>query len=344
MSVGNTARWVALLETVDPVPLAPWLSPQGAQAAWDEALAPLTLSALAALSTRPGPPWEHAAFVAAGTVFTAPIEWLAALLARGTKVVLKHPAGNPGAAEVLARTAQLCDLPLTATGDRGAVRAPLVVAMGSDATMRSLRRELPATTRLLAHGHRFSAVWHTGAELAPDPRVPAGFASAWQRIAADAALHDGRGCLSPTVVFTQRPLAEACDALAQAMQQAQERWPVGDVSPAESVAIRTRAALARVVGEVRSGPGWSVHGLPSDRVRPAAMARSLVVTRLPNAAALRSWLGPWRSTLSTLGTDRPDHLAGWAEIRTCAPGRMQRPDLFRLHDGVDWVASLDRPL
>lgn len=339
MSWRSVRRWRDRLRDA-PLPDV-GLSPEGARAAWDDALAALDDAALDAVAAMPGRAFPDASVIVAGTVFTAAIEWLAVLLGRGTRVTLKHPADAPGAAPLLADAAAAEALPLRITGDRDVLDRALVVVMGSDDTVVAVRSAAPARARVLAHGHRFSAAWVTGRALPADPRVPEGCGDPWGRVAADAALHDGRGCLSPAVVFTPLPLAEACDALADALARAEARWPIGRVAPDEGAAIRTRRALARVAGLVREGPGWSVHGLPADRLVPVALPRSLAVVSAPDAAAAAATLAPWADALSTIGTDDADDAAPLAAIapRLCPIGRMQRPPLRRSHDGEDWLAA-----
>jgi hypothetical protein len=320
--------WRDRLRRADPTTIPVGLSPEGVREVWAAALDALSDDALAEAAAIPGRPFRTATFVAAGTVVTAPIEWCAVLLGRGTRVTLKHPHDDAGLAPLLAAAAAEEGLPLGITGDRSAVRdAELVVAMGSDDSIASIRDDVAPFARFLPHGHRFSVAW---------VGVAAGFAP----LAADAALHDGRGCLSPIAVFTPLPLEAATDALAGAMADAQARWPVGEIAPAEHAAIRSRRALARVAGVVREGPGWSVHGLPADKWTPLALPRSVVVISVPTPEEAAAVLAPHGRHLSTVGTDGPS--APFVEVgatRICPLGRMQRPPMARSHDGEDWLRA-----
>ena len=315
-----------------------WLSEAGAHEAWAVSLEALDDESLLAVERMALPRWERAAVVCAATVFTAPIEWLAVLLGRGSRVVLKVPTAEPGWGHALATAARACDLPLVATTNPAdLLEAEYVVAMGSDASMASIAAALPPETRFEPHGHRFSVAWVSGHPLEADPWVPDDFADPYGSIAADAALHDGRGCLSPIAVFTAAP--DAADRLAEAMARAELRWPRGRVSDLEHASIRARGALASVVGDVRSAASWSVHVLPGEHWEPIALPRSVALVQVANRAEAEALLAPHRDALSTVGTD-----ASWpAGPRTCRLGRMQRPHLARLHDGVDWLRSTARP-
>lgn len=321
MSWDAVRAWRDRLRTLDPAPLAPGLSPAGARAAWGAALDALADDVLDRVAAIEGEPFPAAAFVAARTVFTAPLEWCAVLLGRGTEVTLKHPVGHPGAATVYADLARAVDLPLRVTDDRAAIDdVPLVVAMGSDATVAAIR-EQAEDARVLGFGHRFSVAWITGLDALP-------------ALAEDVALYDGRGCFSPVAVLTPLAAGDVLDRLGGALAEVQERWPRGQVSDEEHARIRTRRALAAVVGEVRRGDGWELHALPPSRLDPVALPRAVAVHQTTDPAAA---LARWSRWLSTVGTDQVG--LSWPGARTCRPGRMQRPPVERLHDGIDWLRA-----
>lgn len=315
VSWARVRAWRDRLRTA-PLP-ATHLSPQGLAFVRDLALDALRDDVLDRVAAIPGVPFPNASFVAARTALTAPIEWLAVLLGRGTRVHLKVPRGDPGLGPWLTEHAVAEGLPLTCADTLSP--APLVVVMGSDNTVREVQASMPEPTRVLGFGHRFSAAWSLWGE---DPAP----------VAADLAAHDGRGCMTPAVVFTD-DLRQG-EALAAAMAEAEARWPRGALSDAESAALRSREALARVTGKVWSGPGWSVHALPAARWSPVSLPRSAQLIVTPDAHPL---LAPWSHALSTLGSttprSAPDH------VRVALPGQMQAPPVERHHDGVDWLRA-----
>jgi hypothetical protein len=308
-----------------------------------DALDDETLDRVAALGGRPFP---TAAVLCSTTVTTAPVEWCAVLLGRGSAVLLKYSADDPGLTSLLVGAARDVGLPLVGVTERAAVlQADLVVVMGADQTVREIRSSLPTRVRLLPHGHRFSAAWITGNPLPPDPRVPEGFHGSWGGVAADAVLHDGRGCMSPVAVFTPVPLQTACDRLADAMLRASARWPIGSVSPSEHAHIRSRRALARVTGVVCEGRDFSIHGLPVEYLEPLTLPRCLAVYQVEDATQAARALAPYARWLSTVGTDDPESVGTWFSLgatRVCRQGRMQRPPLIRPHDGEDWLHGTAR--
>lgn len=312
----------ARLGRIDAAPLAPWLSAPGARAAWQAALAPL-----AALDGVLPKPIGHVVVVGAATVFTAPLEVVVAACAFGGTATWKHPTGQPGVAHAVA------DADVTgrirATDDRSALaRADTLVVLGSDATVSAVRAEAGPNQRVLGFGHRFSVAWMTGDD--------------WTGLAFDLAMHDGRGCLSPSVVLT--PRADGVDRLAEALALAEATWPRGTVSAEEAARVRFRGALARVVGTDRQGGAYAVHALPGAQLDPVALPRCPMLVRVADREGAEAALQPWTRWLSTVATD-DDAVTSWpGASRVTAPGQMQRPPIPRVWDGVRWPDVLwERP-
>jgi hypothetical protein len=323
VSFDAVRRWRDRLRAADVAPFAGPLSSAGLSLVLADAVEALHDGALDAVAGVPGTPFATAALAVPRTVPTAPVEWCAVLLGRGTRVVLKPPAGMPGLVPLLVETARAEGLPLSAAEGHAALDgAELVVVMGEDDTVRAVRQSHPAA-RVLGFGHTWSiAVAHDDTSLAA--------------VARDAMRFDGRGCLSPVAVCTPRTLDAACAVLAAAMEQAERDVPRGRITADEGAAIRTRRALARVEGVVHEADAWSVHGLPAARFAPVGLPRSIAVHALPDDA-VDALLAPHAASLSTIGTDGVPPT--WAHVRVCRPGDMQRPPLVRLHDGLDWIAA-----
>lgn len=336
MSRERVMAWRDLLRQQDPPPSH--LSPAGARAVWQAALDAVTDETLAQLP--PGEAYASAVLVCARTVLTAPVEWCAALLARGTALTLKVPQGQPGWAPALVAAAEAVGLPLSWTEDRAVVQqAELVVAMGTDETMATLERRTPG--RLIALGHRFSAALIDRDDPVDDALSATLGTDPFDRVAADLALHDGRGCMSPVLVLSTLP--QAGERLAEAMERAEARWPRGDISPIEGATVRARGALAQVTGTRYAGPGWSVHQLPARQAEPIAMPRSACLIRVGTVTEAVARVAPfqrWLSCIATTGETEP-----WERLqpsRIVRPGHLQRPAMHRIHDGLDWLAETAR--
>jgi len=322
-------RWRDALLQRDAADFDTGLSPAGARLAWTHALSAWTDDALAAVEALPGAPYRRAALITARGAFTAPLEWCAVLLLRGTAVVWKVTDGGDGVAAVAAEAARALGLPLEATRSRAAVAgADLVVAMGADATIDTLRATLPPETHLLGFGHRFSVAWWTRLDQA-------------DALAVDLAAYDTRGCLSPAAIFTPLPLAVAGPALAAALARAEARWPRGALSAVDAANARTRRAVARTVGQTWEGPGWAVWGLPLTHLEPVTSPRTASLYPAQRIDDALVALAPWRPWLSSIGADAPLHPE--PTLRVCPLGTLQRPPLDRLHDGLRWIEHTARP-
>ncbi len=323
MSVDRVTAWLDHLRAHKAdCPTGP-LSEEGRDLILGHALDVLTPRALRQIATTPAP--DCTAIVVARTSMTAPLEWAAMQLARGGRVLLKHPSGAPGLTTWFASTAAAHGLPLTATDDRQALAAAdLLIALSSDDTIDTLRRQWPDTP-LLGFGHKFSVAWLTDAREA-------------DALAADLAAHDSRGCMSPSVVLTPRSREEILPVLTAALDAAQARWPRGSLQPAEAAALRSRTAMVRVVGEVVEGRDWQLHRVPAARALPATWPRVLQLVTGATEADLQRFIGPRLSVLGIADGALPG-LELRPTARRCPLGEMQRPPFPRRHDGVDMVEA-----
>lgn len=296
-------EWLAGLDAH--LHLVPDLSSAGARAA----LAVARAEALQARHVLDRSAPAHTVFVASSTVFTVALEWAAVLLGRGGRVTLKAPRGLQA---WYAAMADSTPLPLEATTDRAVLAsADRIVLMGSDDTVAAVHASLPHPERLLAFGSRHSVAWWTDPDSA-------------SRLALDLVLYDGRGCMSPTAVYS--PLPDAAELLDDAIRRVRFALPLGTVHPAEAAWIRERSALAKVLGRVVG----RVLELPAEHARARATPGVAV---LHPVATLDEVPLPSMG-ISVLGTDADVAPSG---IRTVPLGRMQRPTLQRLHDGVPWL-------
>ena len=325
-------HWLATLASEPTPTMTCGLSAPGFEAVWRIALQAISPQALTHAVHMPGTPFQRACIVAASTVCTAPLEWIAVLLARGTQVTVKHGTETPGLCSYLVQSAQAFDLPLCATCDRDAAHhADLVVAMGSDETIDTLRTTLPNRTHFLGFGHRFSVAWISKKH----PHEEA----LWQKLALDIALHDGRGCMSPTVVFTDVDSQNAMGQLLTAMRQQALRLPRGRISDREAIALRARSSLAKIVGTTQEQGDAVVHLLPETHLQWTGLPGAITLCPVDSASHASRLLQPVARWLSTVGSNDPS-TTPWpalGNVRLCAPGQMQQPPLVRLHDGVDWL-------
>ena len=114
--------------------------------------------------------------------------------------------------------------------------------------------------------------------------------------------------------------------------------PRGMISGAEASAIRSRCALAEVVGKVTRGDAWTLLELPPSLFRPLVLPRVLTVHAYSRTEEVEAVLGG--QPIGTLSGDPA--LAAVHGARYCAIGEMQAPAASRWHDGVDVIGALTR--
>mgnify|MGYP003393948598 CR=1 FL=1 len=328
------------LAQYDAAPFAPELSPENARSCWTFALH------CAATADNDRPLSGHAPrcvlLIASANVFTAPLEWAWQLSQRGVRVVIKAAREHSAVVHALA-----AELPgVEAREWKGGVdldpeaqalsEADAVLAFGRDDTLDTIRQRLRAGTPFCAFGAKFG--------VAVVDSLDAETAGA---VAADFALYDGAGCMSPVGVFAR---AVDIGAVELAMSRAQARWPRGPVSDHQGVLARRTSLLARANPEPQftsvEHPDFSILSMGADYLADGASPRQMVIYPWKNLTDVAVALFPFREGLGTVGTqpalaETLLRLLGPSPRRFCELGRMQTPPASRLyHDGVDVLARL----
>lgn len=342
---GDPARIDAVLRALDRLrraparPLGQGLSEENATECLGLAVAAIRREALEAELATPGARPPDVTLVAAWGVFTSPLEWACVLAAAGVRLHLKAPARDPAFCAALAAALSAEGLAVTCDTARDLGDPSAILAFGSDETVAALRAQHPGA-RVVGFGHRFSA-----ALCRADPGLAQGLA--WEH-----ALYDTRGCMAPTATFVLGDPAPLHDALVEALPLVELALPRGAPDPALGPEWRRRVGLARAVGRVSQGEGWTVATVPPEHFVPAALPRLLTLVPVEGGAHLQRILAPWRPWLSSLSTDdvrRPIDAPGpWASVHAWFPrvttlGSLQRPALPRRHDGVAMLGSLLHP-
>jgi hypothetical protein len=300
---------------------------------------------------------EVSAVWLAGSIPTGCFAALLPPLLAGSAVYAKASTFDPVSPQLFADSLSAADPQVGAAlalgADPEALReADAVVAYGRDETIEELRAGLPAATLFVGYGHKISL-----AVLGPEAEIE----DAAERLALDAALWDGRGCLSPSwaLVLDAPPgRAEAfASALARALERAEEDLPRGPLSAAEHTALhelRARDLLgsATRVWQSTDSTAWTVT-LHADVERPPpGSLRRVPVVAVADMAGLQRWCRNLAPHLSCVG--HAGFGAGPGEIarqvaaaggsRLCPLGRMQLPPIEWNHDGQGPIRPLLRLL
>jgi hypothetical protein len=326
------------------------LSPEGARAA-QRAAADAVLCADGVLGRALGLPPRRLVIWCAGNVFTAALEWTAIFAALGSEVVLKAPTRCPAPTLAMAEDFAALGVRAHALAHSAAwgllEGADAVLGFGSDRAMQALSARLAPGVRRSLHGHRVSFAVITAEGTAAGAAVAPAGSAALEALAAglalDAALYDGRGCMSPAAVFCLGDAEALQRALALALAAIARDLPRGTIDPAVGPEWRRRCGLARIVGRCAEGEGWAAPLLPADYALASPLPRMLPVHPLRDL----SQLAPLAALpLSSCATNLPDPgpLITLGFDRICAPGALQAPPVGRPHDGVDVVSALSRQI
>jgi hypothetical protein len=238
-----------------------------------------------------------------------------------------------------------------ASGDAALGAADLVVAAGDDTTIADLARRTRG--RFIGHGHRlsFAVVSRT---LAADQATAAA-------LAADVAIWDQRGCLSPQLCFVEgdRDAAVAfADHLAAALFSLATDLPPAHLALGDRLAIRRVRDAAEwatfdgeraVVHAAADEAAGTVIVEPRAALSASPLGRTIRVMPIASFAALEALLAPHRAILEGVGLAAPEE--HWpllaARLDACGahlvsrPGAMQRPPLDWRQGGrprlADWL-------
>lgn len=237
-----------------------------------------------------------------------------------------------------------------------------LIVYGGDTAMNAWRAHAPASTRVLAHGHKLSAGLVAAQVL--DTRQAQ---SAARDAALDVARWDQQGCYSPQVFYVERG--------AQVTPQAFAHLLAGELAAMAHRFVRRALCLEESQGLARWRHGWARQALAAeDTVQllgaadaPWAVAYLDDATQLPGSALNRSIcvvavsrledalaaLAPFGPVLQTVAVAAPParlfalaaQLGAIGATRICALGRAALPEPGWHHDGrfslLDLVRMVD---
>lgn len=236
-------------------------------------------------------------------------------------------------------------------------QAGLVVVYGGADTVEAVRARLPATTPLVAYGHR------VGVALVGREALAAGRADGTAMAAAGAlAAFDQRGCVSPHLFWVEEggalTPAEWAARLAAALTAVEKDLPAGP-APAEVASrvqqLRGTSELKQAAGEgVRvfrpAGVEWTVVYDPDPAFAPSCLGRFAWVKPVPDLERVARLLTALRPVLQTAGlcgagaraASLVDQLGRAGVSRVTPLGRMAWPPAWWHHDGGDPLRALVR--
>lgn len=228
--------------------------------------------------------------------------------------------------------------------------ADVVVAFGGDEALRAIRERCGVETRFVPFGHRASI----GRLRAEDvERLDDALA---ERIARDALLYEGEGCLSLHALFVEADgerLARVGTLLAAACERIAIEFPPAAATPARAAAVASwrnlatfRAASGR--GAVYRGGGATVAiDVPPDEP-PPLLPGIVPVFRIANDDDVASYVAAQRLPVQALGVanagddDAVRLAARIGAVRVAPLGSLQDPPLGGHHGGAPRIADFVR--
>ena len=185
--------------------------------------------------------------------------------------------------------------------------AEVVVVYGSDDTVRAVRAAAPATSRVIAHHHRFGVGAVGQAALRPDE-----IEQTASDVAFASSMFDQRGCVSPQIVFVEDgdvPIETFASYLAAAMERLESGLPPGPRDAATSAALRQLRNTAELVSNAGGGVvldggddgDWTVAVERRGSAPLPAAGRVVRLRAFAGLAELARELERWGGHLQTMG-------------------------------------------
>ena len=234
--------------------------------------------------------------------------------------------------------------------------ANCVTATGSDETLASIQKRLPARVRFLGYGHRVSFAFVSAQVL-----TAFHLSRVVQRAAQDVTAWNQLGCLSPHVVYVEQGGEANGEKFAELL--AAELAERENIEPRGTVPAETAASIAsrRGIYEVRAAhspdtrqwcsdgsTAWTVVFEAEPRFQLSCLNRFVYVKPVASLDEALQSADAVREHVSTVGIAVPEHTAGevatklarWGATRVCPLGKMQEPPLGWRHDGRPSLADL----
>ena len=295
--------------------------------------------------------FDATAVVLAGAIPMPSLVSAIAPLALRSPVLLKPASADPVSAALVARSLAEADPALGASvavvdlsRDDGEaldalLQADCVVVNGSDVAIAELAARLPPARRWVPYGHRFSV-----ALVGPGAARGEELAGAAAGLARDIASWDQLGCLSPIAIYATADADSIAEAVAEALESMEARWPRGAVDPATAAQIaeeRAEAEMRAAAGQPvrviapRLGTGWTVVREADATPRPAPLHRFVRVHPCNGPGEALEALRPAKHQLAAValagfGAESnalAQALARLGASRVCAAGQLQTPPL-----------------
>lgn len=245
--------------------------------------------------------------------------------------------------------------------------ADCVTATGSDETIASIRRKLPARVKLVGYGHQVSFSYIANGVLS-------GFnAKKLVKSAADDIVAWNQlGCLSPHVIYVEHganvSAEQFAEFLATELNEREAQEPRGSLPSEVSATIASRRSIyetraayfqsnrdipdypATKIWKSENSTAWTVVYEAEPKFQASCLNRFIYVKGVTDLTQMLQGADSVRTKVSTVGVAAPAEkmkgialeLARWGATRVCPLGQMQQPPLTWRHDGRPALGDLVR--
>ena len=229
-----------------------------------------------------------------------------------------------------------------------------VVAFGSDAALAAIRSATPAQARFIPFGHRTSLAYVAREALASE----AAAVEAAARLAPDALLYDGEGCLSVHAAFVEKggvvSPARFAELAAAAVERAAVEFPATyGAAPAQAIAYRDATAFRAALGQgavyARAGAAEIVVFDPPRDEPPPLLPRTLALYPVDGPEAMLTFVRDQRLPLEAIGVAAPASrrdleaaAVAAGAVRIAPLGTLQAPSLVAEHGGAGRITPFVR--
>jgi hypothetical protein len=231
-----------------------------------------------------------------------------------------------------------------------------VTATGSDETLESICKRLPAKTRFVGYGHHVSFAYVTEEVLSgmnPQKIV--------KRAAHDVVAWNQLGCLSPHVIYVESggkiSAEKFAELLAAELDAMEKHRPRGRLTAEESASIAYRRSFYEVriahsletkLWSSEGSTAWTVVFENDPRFQVSCLNRFIYVKAVSSVQQALEGADAVRGKVSTVGIAATEirsekianTLAEWGVTRVCPLGQMQNPSLLWRHDGRPSLGDL----
>jgi len=226
--------------------------------------------------------------------------------------------------------------------------ADVVVAFGRDEALRSIRTRCGTETRFVPFGHRAGIGYLDRAVAASVDGALA------ERIARDALLYDGEGCLSLHALLVAAEgdtLARIASLVADACGRVAVELPGGKREPAHEASVAAYRNLAAFRGATGAGAVFraadAVVAVAPRAEPPPFLPRVLPVIGVANEDDVAAYVASHRLPVQVLGVAVPEprdvaFAARIGAVRVAALGQLQDPPLGGHHGGLPRIADFVR--